>query len=754
MNIKVNISTRLLAYFLFVTILPLFFLAWTSAWLLQSSLNDKLNQELSTKSEFFWKNYNDKIIKLKNDTNNISTDKLGKYLTNYDSKKNNLILNKSIRDELKNIAKKNNFDLVFLFDQDKNLIFSNINKYLKNNFEVIKNSSINFKKLIDLPEKFEKQEIILTTELISLKDLLELTAIKNNGLNNTASKELGFLAQIGLRQVDISGKKYSLFTGYILDKNSNFLRAINNSDEVALAIVQNENVILSNLDQDVKSLPIDINENEIKFNNVFSKQIIIKGEKYRSSIYILKSIFGEEVGEFIIGIPEEYFDNLKLKNSTLIFEIALLVALAGVSLAYLLARTITVPLSAVTNAARAIENGDFSKRVNIKSTDEIGYLAQSFNSMASTLQDRNREILAYNELLLEQNKKIEAIINSSADGIITLNKNWEITSVNQKIIKWTDLSKSKILGKLFYEIIDYKADINFLPTAIDKINNLEEFSLIYPNAMIKNINEQDSIDLDITYAHIKFEQSSMDDSYVLILRDITRRKESDQIKENFVATLTHDLRVPLLANVQTLEYLLKGSYGDLSEKQKFIAEQLISSNKDLLRMVNIILDSYKYEAGKQTLVKRKINLNKLIDECILEIESLAKEKKHEIIFMPEFEATEIIADRQELKRVIINLLSNAIIYTQEKGMIEICTKSKKDEIIVSIKDNGTGISESSIKNLFERYSKGTKTLRKIGTGLGLYLSKHIIEAHNGKIWVESTKDKGSIFYFSIPGLNI
>lgn len=309
-------------------------------------------------------------------------------------------------------------------------------------------------------------------------------------------------------------------------------------------------------------------------------------------------------------------DNLKLENRKLISQITLLAAIAGITLAYLLAIYITKPLSIITEAANDIENGDFSKRVNMKSKDELGFLAQSFNKMAIALQ---------------------------------------------------------------------------------------------------------------------------------------KRKELEQFRDDFVATLTHDLRVPLLASVQTLEQLRNGSYGGVTEKQNFILSQLASNNKDILNMVNTILDSYKYEAGKQTLFKSNMNLNKLIEKSIIDITPLALQKGHNITFMSDKnEKIDVFVDSQEIKRVITNLLSNAISYTKDDGKIAVEAKIQNDKAVVSIKDNGIGISQDSIHSLFERYSKGSKTLRKIGTGLGLYLSKQIIQAHNGEIWVESIKDEGSTFYFSIP----
>ncbi|EKE03420.1 MAG: two-component sensor histidine kinase [uncultured bacterium] len=609
-NLKVKISTRLLAYFLFVTILPLFILAISSTLLINSTLNDKLIQELDEHSENVWELYNNSITDFKNSISSIPLDALQKNL----STTNSLKLNYNITNQLQNILKRDDYHLVMLFNQNKKLISSEVKKEFFLNPKTITGSSFD---LQNSPNSF-KNNISLSNEVISLKDLQKLGIIKSGSIHNQFDNQLGFFLQIGIIRFQAVDQDYYLLIGHVLNENSKFLKQLKNIYGITVTVEHNNNIVLSNQDKDKKTIITDITPTESTLDNIFNKQVIINNKNYRSSIYVLKNISAKSVGKLVISIPEEDYNNLKSGYSSLISQITVLISIAGIILAYLLARTITKPLSIVTDAAKDIENGDFSKRVVIKSTDELGYLAKSFNNMAAALQ---------------------------------------------------------------------------------------------------------------------------------------KRKELEQIRDDLAATLTHDLRVPLLASVQALEQLLKGSYGSLAEKQQFIIDQLIINNKDLLKMVNTILDSYKYEAGKQTLIKRKVNFNKLIDESICEVEPLAIEKNHEVIFMPHCDKIEVIADRQEIKRVIINLLSNAIVYTLDQGKIEIFTQLKDQELIFSVKDNGIGISESSIKNLFQRYSKGSKTLRRIGTGLGLYLSKHIIEAHNGKIWVESVKDQGSTFYFSIPFIN-
>lgn len=727
-NIKINISTRLLAYFLFVTIIPLFILALTSTILLHSSLNDKSTQDLNARADLFWKNYNNNKYKLKNLVSAIPNTKFKLYLKEYNPEKANPIIIK----EFTNIIDKNNLEFALLFNHGKKLLVSKVSQSCFKDNLLIEKSSTDFKKLISLSEK---SNLILSNEILNV-----------GNFDNKNKINAGKLFQIAIYKFKADDKQdYYIAIGIPVKESLNQFNDMANTGEIAL-FTQNYNEIVVN--EDYNKIPF---LNKLKFLSpiINSNYTIINNLKYKTNAYPLENSFGEELGKIVIGIPIEYFDSLKMKNSALLLQVSILTAFAGIILAYILSKTITNPISRITDLALSVENGDLSKRLNIRNNDELGYLAQSFNRMINALSDRSQEIVESNRLLSEQSNKIEAIISSSADGIITIDSEWKISSINPRILEWTGLSRDEVIGKPFYQVIKYKPSNNSVVPEIESINAPENINQYYPNASLRNFNTQEVTRLDITYSEIK-PQINPENSYVLILRDVTKKKELEQLKEDFVATLTHDLRVPIVASVQSLEQMLQGYYGELQDKQKFITQHLISSNKDLLRMVNTILDSYSYEEGKQALIKRKVNLNKLLDECVTGLKPLINEKRHRININLHQSLTEVMIDRPEIKRVIINLLSNAITYTQQEGSIEIKTSSFDNEVIVSISDNGPGIAKESQKELFQRYSKATNTLRKIGTGLGLYLSKQIIGAHSGKIWVESEKGEGSTFYFSLP----
>jgi signal transduction histidine kinase len=167
------------------------------------------------------------------------------------------------------------------------------------------------------------------------------------------------------------------------------------------------------------------------------------------------------------------------------------------------------------------------------------------------------------------------------------------------------------------------------------------------------------------------------------------------------------------------------------------------------------LEVYRFESGKLSLCKTVFSLKSLVQQCYDELKPLATGKNLDFKSVFDFgglEDCEIEADRGEIKRVITNLCGNALNYTNKGGEITIMTKVQSEDIIFSVSDNGNGIPKEDIPHLFKRFSQGTSVKRSTGTGLGLYLSRQIIEAHGGKIWVESKVNKGSEFSFILTGV--
>lgn len=389
--------------------------------------------------------------------------------------------------------------------------------------------------------------------------------------------------------------------------------------------------------------------------------------------------------------------------------------------------------------------------INIKNGIERSYLLSELRQKISELEEAKKELEKYShnlEQIVEErtadlkqsNAKLEGIFNYCADGIVIINEDGIIEQVNPACETLIGLVGEKLL---MTSIDDY---LFSKKTFISKeLHKLDESELLLREFYIKNPLSNTETPVEISFARI-----NPDDEYkrfVGVIRDVTEQKKSDKLRDDFIATLTHDLRTPLLAAIQTLTFFLDGALGELDEKQKLLLSTMQKSNEDLLGLVNALLEVYKYDADKLELTKTNFNIYNLVEQVYNELQTLAQSKEIEFKIECANKDLTVNADRSEIRRVICNLCGNAINYTQNGGRVVITLKNEGNDLIFSVADNGSGIPQEDIPNMFQRFSQGTSKKRSTGTGLGLYLSRQIIESHGGKIWLESTLNKGSEFSF-------
>lgn len=388
--------------------------------------------------------------------------------------------------------------------------------------------------------------------------------------------------------------------------------------------------------------------------------------------------------------------------------------------------------------------------LNVKNGIERSYLLSQLREKISELEDAKTKLEDYSHNLekivaertldlTESNAKLEGIFSNCADGIILSDSLGNIERVNQAFENLVGLSSEYILKQNLTQIIQ--------SDKIDLAENLktDDNDFFVRDCYIHNRLSEKDIPVDISFACISEEGTVK--KLVGVVHDITVQKETDKLRDDFIATLTHDLRTPLLANIETLKYFLDGTMGEITEKQELLLSTMKKSNVDLLGLVNALLEVYKYDASKINLYKTDFDFRSLTDQVYQELKPLADAKNIDFSVVYEQEDITVKADRDAIRRVIYNLCGNAINYTNNDGKIVVVVKPQANDLIFSVQDNGNGIPQEDIPKLFNRFSQGTSKKRSTGTGLGLYLSRQIIEAHGGKIWLESKVNKGSEFSF-------
>ena len=386
-------------------------------------------------------------------------------------------------------------------------------------------------------------------------------------------------------------------------------------------------------------------------------------------------------------------------------------------------------LGDVTKTVDSVRYGNLTKKIN--SFDIVGSedLAESLNRMIETLKDREIMIDEFQKDLIKQNKILEQTVNTLSDGLMIVNEDGEIYRANSVITDWFEEEGKVLYGKSIFDYIElpHKKSIKFL----------SEDEIIIPTKRSSNF----------SVSAVELNLDDKKERYMVIIKNITDQMELESLKEDFVATLTHELKVPIIAETNMIELFLSESFGPISEKQKLALKNMQVSNKELLELVQIVLDTYKI--GRLTLYKENIMLKGFISEIIEEMKPIAKKSKNELQFILDRDIR-VFADSFQLKRVIKNIIQNAISYGRAKTPIEIRIGEIPNHVVIKVKDHGEGISKENIDRIFNKYYSAANKFRKIGTGLGLYLALQIMRAHNGDLTVESVEGEYTEFCVKLP----
>ncbi|MEL6460132.1 MAG: response regulator [Cyanobacteria bacterium J06621_15] len=416
-----------------------------------------------------------------------------------------------------------------------------------------------------------------------------------------------------------------------------------------------------------------------------------------------------------------------------------------------ISKAISNPILELTNIAKQItEEENFDLQVPIKTRDEIATLANSFNHLVNRVKQ-----------LLEQQTAntahLRAIIDNLADGLLVSNGDGQITNYNPAVTKMFGLGDVDIRGiycqEFIPEIIELLKQTRENPTAIFT-KEIQPSDKQFIKASVTAI-----VEANCTGNHCKCLGS------VILVRDITQEKEVDRMKTDFISTVSHELRTPLTSVLgfasiiqEKLEEEVFPLLSDDNRKTKKTVRRvkdniniIISEAERLTTLINDVLDIAKMEAGKLDWKQENINIEEVIERSLAATYALFVTKDLELTKDIEPELPQVIGDEDRLIQVLINLISNAVKFTDE-GSIICSAKVNNNNIVVSVSDTGSGISQDDQPKVFDKFKQVGEifTDKPQGTGLGLPICKQIIEHHGGNIWVESELDKGSTFSFSIP----
>jgi len=395
---------------------------------------------------------------------------------------------------------------------------------------------------------------------------------------------------------------------------------------------------------------------------------------------------------------------------------------------------ISKPIGDIIKATADITKGDFTRKINVSTKDELEDLAKAFDYMAEEIQKRIEEVIS-------NKSQLEAVLLSMFDGVMVLGNNSKILLVNKSLKEALGIADIHF-GQGPLEAVR-NVEINEITEQVLKTNKgviSKEITLLLPNERTMMVHAT------------PVAKGKKIEGAVLVFHDITELRRLEKIRQDFIANVSHELRTPISNIKGYAETLIDGAIDDKDNARDFL-KIIYTDAERLSNLVNDILDLSKIESGKLRLNITPCHIKSLVHNTIKAFKKKI-DKKHIFckIEIPE-NLPEITVDQSMIMQVFFNLIDNAIKYTPEKGTITIDASEISGNFIdVSIKDTGIGISEKDLPRIFERFYRVDKARSREfgGTGLGLSIVKHIVQSHGGKISVQSTEGRGSTFSFTVP----
>lgn len=397
------------------------------------------------------------------------------------------------------------------------------------------------------------------------------------------------------------------------------------------------------------------------------------------------------------------------------------------------------PIINLTQNIRRIKAGDLNVEVQVTTKDEAGELACEFNSMTKRLKEFEDSTMG--QLVNEKNKSL-AIVKSIADPIIVLDNNYRIVLLNDAFEGFFNLNENNVIDKHFLEAVRNGEIFDFISERSDFPKEIRQKILL-----LKARDEE--FYFNITVAEVKDNQTNLS-GFIVVFQNVTQLKELEKIRTDFIATISHEFKTPLTSIIMGANMILTENYGILMEDQKEVIEAIREDGERLSNLVNELLELMKLESGKAVYKVEPCDVASIINHSIQNFTSISQQSDIAILFESGQKLPMVRADFEKIEWVLNNLISNALKYTKTGDEIIISTYKNGDKVFVEVKDTGCGIPEELLSKIFNAFSEiKYNDLDIKGSGLGLALSKQIVQAHGGDIWCESKIDEGSTFTFTL-----
>ena len=413
----------------------------------------------------------------------------------------------------------------------------------------------------------------------------------------------------------------------------------------------------------------------------------------------------------------------------------LIVVLAAlVSLVVL--RRLTDPLRELRDGAGRFADGDLGTRLTVPDTEEIADLSESMNSMAAQLDARIH-------MIAEQRNELEAILSSMSEGVLALDRDERIVSLNRMAADMLGLDPEQSRGKVIHEVARIPSLLGFVEKAL-YTSDTTEMEIDLPG--------QDERYLQVRCAVLR-NGAGEGVGIVLVFNDISRLKKLESIRRDFVANVSHELRTPITAITGSVETLLGGAQNNPDDSKRFL--EMIARNSDRLNsLVDDLLSLARLESEAESdeVELTRTRLSDVLQASIQACQETAR-LRQVVVTCSCDDRTEANLNPSQFELAICNLIDNAIKYSEPGSSVAVEAITSGEELVVSVQDHGMGIAAEHLPRLFERFYRVEKSRSREagGTGLGLAIVKHVVGAHGGQVAVDSTPGQGSTFRIHLPG---
>ncbi|MBM83909.1 MAG: PAS domain-containing sensor histidine kinase [Planctomycetaceae bacterium] len=525
------------------------------------------------------------------------------------------------------------------------------------------------------------------------------------------------------------------------DSLSESLKAIAEENGTRITLIGVDGVVLTDSESD----PSEMNNHGDRFEVLQAKSEGI-GSARRDSptlgipMLYLAVRFGEAsdiIGYVRVAVPLDLVEKEVATIQRLVVVTSVMVSLVALAPLFLILRRMIHPLATLRSAANAIAAGDLEQSVDVESHDELGTLADAFNMMSSELSTRMTQLKQTTQELHESSQLLQTMFSSMIEGVIAIDNDERILFANMAVCNMLDLGERETVGRPIGECVRSETVREVVSQALQGLGRSVECELPRNETLV----EIEAIPL----------AGDPCPGVVLVFYDVTELRRLENIRRDFVSNVSHELKTPLTIIQAATETLLDGAIEDAEFAKRFLS-RIDEQGERLQQLILDLLQLARIESGQAAFEVTAVPVRPLVEALTEELAALAQSRKVTLQINPPEDEVSVEVESDALRTIIENLVSNGLNYTLPGGQVIVAWNKDRAHAVISVSDNGVGISRENQVRIFERFYRVDRARSRDlgGTGLGLSIVKHLAGEFGAQITVDSEVGKGSTFSLRIP----